>query len=648
MKDRVCYFSPGDLSVSHYLQMAEHVIAEYEKGREPTDANDFFELLHIIRYVENNVYPESWSESRVKFIKSQNEKIAKYLCNLTKDSWGETYRSLEFCYKETFFEAIDKYGVVSCINDEGALRNVISNDSFELRYILQNARIVGRLNNKLATLLKENRHAAEWLLSEFSEENTFRKERRMFFPASLTPKDIERIVLDYIKSPDANLNYVRLALVSRNIKGKFYLSDRTKLVVKRRERELNDAILCDGHASIVPMRYQVRMSDADNTPVKWADRDADGCHILCYSSKFMLSMSDVELLHYCRDVFEMMSETGFVDIVFKESESEVLERVIGLRGKHEYEMNMAFKFNEAVSKMQTLVMATTLERNGRSIEDAITKFYNEYLRNEYGYHSLPMKLSSQSTDWIEKIRNLLPEFESVARQYHLFAKEGDIDEDLLQIASPVKFTEVESAVEKRYYTVNGRPDELLHLFCTLFSDQSMLTHVDPYKKKHYTNYFEMLIKEKEIPYNNYHDYQKRQLEYVLSHGYVTINESGNVELTNIVEVLILKHLYEYHACSYWLYDERIRSILDDMKSKDWLKTDSHLLSEKECDYFSYYLNNEKFTNGHALRNRYEHGAIGSGAGEGQHKNAYYRLLNLLILYLLKIEEDLRIHKYLET
>lgn len=646
MKDRVHFFSTDDLSVPHYLQMAEDVIAEYENGRIPKDASDFIELLHIIRYVENNVYLKSWTKERIKFITSQNEKIARFFNGLTKDSWVEAYKSLEFDYKESFFEAIDKYGATSCINDEESLRRAFEEDSYELRYILQCKRIVDKLNRKLVNLIKENKHSAEWLLSEYAEENTFGRERKLHFPQSLTLKEKEQIVLDYINSPDANLNYVRLALVSKTVKGEFMLSDRTRLAIKRRERELNDAILDDEHANVVPMRYQIRMSDADNVPPKWADTDEEGYPILCYSSRFMLSMSDVDLLHYCWHVFEMVSKTGFVNLVNKESESGVMERFIGLRGKHEYETNMAFRFNEAVSKMQTYAMSTCLEKEKRSIESAIAKFYNEYLRNEYGYPSLPMKLSAQGTDWIEKIRNLLPEFESVFHQYHLFAQNGEIDEELLRIASPVKFSEVESAVENRYYTIKGKPNELLHLFYVFFSDQCMLTHVAPHKEKHYSSYFEMLVKEKEIPYDNYLDYQKHHLEYVAAHGYVKINESGNVELVKGVEVLLLKQLYEYHACSYWAYDERIRSILDDMKDKGWLKADNHLLSEKECDYFSYYLNNEKFTNGPALRNRYDHGAIGSSAGDEQHKNNYYRLLNLLILYLLKIEDDLRVKKYL--
>ena len=82
-----------------------------------------------------------------------------------------------------------------------------------------------------------------------------------------------------------------------------------------------------------------------------------------------------------------------------------------------------------------------------------------------------------------------------------------------------------------------------------------------------------------------------------------------------------------------------------MVERGWLVEDNHLLTPSEKDYFSYYLNNEKFTNGPALRNRYMHGAA-IGASDAEHRRAYFRILNLIILLTLKIYEDLSLKKAL--
>lgn len=73
--------------------------------------------------------------------------------------------------------------------------------------------------------------------------------------------------------------------------------------------------------------------------------------------------------------------------------------------------------------------------------------------------------------------------------------------------------------------------------------------------------------------------------------------------------------------------------------------DNHLLSPAERDYFSYYLNNEKFTNGPAIRNNYGHGTTPSYSEERQ-KEKYFLLLVLFVLLLLKKSENLDMTRYL--
>lgn len=82
-----------------------------------------------------------------------------------------------------------------------------------------------------------------------------------------------------------------------------------------------------------------------------------------------------------------------------------------------------------------------------------------------------------------------------------------------------------------------------------------------------------------------------------------------------------------------------------MVSIGWIEFDAHLLPPAERNYFSYYLNNEKFTNGPAIRNNYAHGTTPSYFEE-KHLHNYLQLLILFVLLLLKISEDLDMKRYL--
>ena len=77
----------------------------------------------------------------------------------------------------------------------------------------------------------------------------------------------------------------------------------------------------------------------------------------------------------------------------------------------------------------------------------------------------------------------------------------------------------------------------------------------------------------------------------------------------------------------------------------YVKRMSEVLSSAERDFFSYYLSNEKFTYGPAIRNNYAHGTTPSYSEE-KHLHNYLQILVLFIMLLLKISEDLDMKRFL--
>lgn len=154
--------------------------------------------------------------------------------------------------------------------------------------------------------------------------------------------------------------------------------------------------------------------------------------------------------------------------------------------------------------------------------------------------------------------------------------------------------------------MNKENEETRTLIALFFGSQSMLFFVDPCKDAHFKNYYELLVSGIDVRYDDYENYQKPYIDSLLDKGYLTKREDGVLRCQKMQEIEVLKHLYEYRACSYWGYPKKERAILYEMVSKGWIEFDAHLLSPAERDYFSYYLNNEKFTNGPAIRNNYTH------------------------------------------
>ena len=238
MRNRIQYFSTYDMSISYYLQNAEEIIEKYHKGWRPEDVNDVIELYNIWLFVNNGIYMKSWSENTLNEIKGYKDAIIPFFSKLNQSTWVEVYKQVDFSYRHNFWEIIDKFNIKSFIS-KATLDKVLLDNSYDLRYLLQRERLVKKNNELLAALLKENEHTAEWLLSEFVEDDKLGNHEHMYFPSALTLQDREDIISAYLDLPEPNLNYVRLVLVAKK-DSNLRLSDDVILKATNVERELNN------------------------------------------------------------------------------------------------------------------------------------------------------------------------------------------------------------------------------------------------------------------------------------------------------------------------------------------------------------------------------------------------------------------------
>lgn len=642
MSERVKYFSKTDLSLSYNLQMAENVVDSYSNGKQPKNISDYLELYQITLFVKNGVVSAKWDENKQKEIEGYTSVVAKYLHTLKADEVPNLFSSLEYEYTDVFWEIIDKFHIKGLITKDN-LRLILVNSPYALKEILKCEWLAKENNQVLADIFKEQERAAEILLECYVEDDRFGEDRKkLYIPSALSIEEKEEIISKYIDNPDVNLNYVRLVLVAKNTQ-EFYISDSTRLRAQRKEKELNDQILKQSN----PLRinYTISMSEDVDAPIKAIGNGENLNPTLIYNSHVLRAQNAEGLVLYCARVFEFTNQLGLISLVSKKSNNGLTDILLGLSAQNTYKVNTSFHFNEAMSSLQTQAMQDVLNRDGRSIESELKTFYEDCLSNQYSYHGIPIDFANPSDKWRSKCTILLPLMDNIARQYTAFVQNGMVDPDFVAIMSPMKITDIPSCITKKYFVIDGQPQELNDLFYLFFSDQSMLTYVDPYKDKHYHTFYNLICNEDKIIYENYREYQKRGLDYLIQEGYLSVSQDGFLQVLKLKEIFILRLLYEYHACPYWQCNAEEQRIIMEMKGKGWVKEDNHLLTPEERDYFSYYLNNEKFTNGPALRNKYMHGAM-TGNSEKQHQAAYYRLLNLFILLTIKIYEDLRLRQML--
>ena len=640
-EERVHFYSANDLSVYTNIETMEKVVKAYEEGRQPVSINDYLEMFHIVQFVEHGKYPEGWDESRVSGIKQYKAKVAAYFSQLKSEDFPVFYKDADIEYESTIWQIIDQFKIKGLITENG-LREILKDEAWRLRDLLEFRWIVENNNGLLTQLLKEYGNTAEWLLDQYVAEDKFGNKTTLFFPKSLSLQDKDEIIHRYVNSDDANLNYVRLVLQAKR-SSEFSLSPQTIKDARIRERELNEEVLKYGCVHVTS--YGVTLTNKLDAPVKELQKKEDGSSLLVYNKNLIDTCQYSFIIYYCGMVFEFTDEYGFISLISKMSDADTIERVVGLVAKNAYFITSVFRIGEDIAHLQMQALEAALKDTDRSIEGAIKFFYEDYLKSVYGYDGFSLTLPKKDDNLILKIRSLAIEMDSVAHQYNCYVKHGSIDQDIIELEAPCKITETKSLISHRYCVQNKNNNDVWYLIRLFFGSQSMLHYVEPCKDMHLSNFYALLKKGIDVKYNSYKFYQKQDIDYLIKNGYLLIDEHGILRCDKMKEIEILRHLYIYGACSYWGYPKEERAILDKMVSKGWIEFDNHLLSPAERDYFSYYLNNEKFTNGPAIRNNYAHGTTPSYSEE-KHLHNYLQLLVLFVLLLLKISEDLDMKRYL--
>lgn len=642
MQDRVCYFSKYDLSVGHNLEIAEKRIKKVSKGDIPSDMEGIIELWHIKRMMDDGCRLLSWTDVEFEQMKSSicgyNEIIAKFFHGHNPETIKDEFDSLNWRYQETFWEIIEVYKLYKLVSQE-TLKEIVSNSDGHLRDVLAFKGLVEHFKTILRDVLTKN-NSAPIILDKYVAKRDDTDEE-IHLPSNLTLADKEQIIVNYLQSNSPNLNYVRLITQVKDDKTKIILSRRTRLLAEQLAQKLNDELMNDPRTVKTHWSFGVRFVDEENILPLDVSIGEQEVETYTYSIPFIRKCNNISRIMNCAFLFKWMNKHFLINLISKHAEISELESLFMDSGRDAYPTSIEFHNKNELAFQQLYAYNVVLRELASSFENELKQYYEVHLREEYDYPSMSINFPLEGDSALNKCRVLCPELDAVVKQYNVFVEEDEVNSDLIRLSKPLKVEEGKSLLTNKYCEIVADNKDIKNVLRLLFGHgNSLLHYVKPFKGKHYHSLIELLENENNVRYSNYENYQKPYLDNLIQQGIISMDTDGRVFIENKTKVDVLRSLWEYGACSYWHYDDEGRQILDEMLNKGWLKTDDHLLSEPERDYFSYYLDNMKFTNGLAYRNNYAHGSTLPVDDENAHVNAYYAFLKLLAMLVLKIEDDL--------
>ncbi|ROI00225.1 hypothetical protein EGI05_04895 [Chryseobacterium daecheongense] len=599
--------------------------------------NDILERHHIIDYLENGFIHQNWAKNEItkyeSIIKEFKKDISQFFKSLKANEIVTFYDNIDSAYFKTFWLLVNKHETFKQITSLD-LDLIFKKKRFKITDILYCKRVVNHFDNEIAEYIISNPRNAEILLSYFEAIHD-RPQQEKFFPRSLTLEDREKLVNKYLDSDDTNLNYIRLIVKNKDSEN-LRFTDKTRLKAKRLADKINEELLNSEHTLV--LKKGVALSE-DQDEIKEIEYK-DGEQIYSYSKKRLSEdINNVTLLKNFRTIFEYLDFQGCIEFTSRTSEIDSLEHTF-IRSKNEFFISSMFREKSLEGHLKFYIYDFFLNTIDKRLEDILENFVNEYLNKNFNLNYLKLHLPNKESSYLEKIRLLAPEFESLLEQYKLYVEDDIVDYELLQVSTKTsKFGNIPSLLQKKYVYPFG--EEYLKLEHTFFSSMSYLIDYEKYGDK-YKNFYS-LIKNEIVSLKDFDSFDKKYIQQLIDENYLKINEDGRLKLVNENLLLIIYYLKNYDVISYWYFPKFLRVEIDLMNEQKMVKFSDKLLTVAEQEYFDYYLNN-RFSNGLWLRNKYVHAT--NSHNENDQENDYKTLLKLLVLLILKIDDDLSIAKNL--
>lgn len=642
--NRVEFYSIENMAGGYLLSHGEHILRNDTKPVYE-DINDVLELYSIKKYLDHELYLKNWSQEDILVFKQKvlkyGEIVGRFMSKIDNTNVLYYYDNLLYGYIHSFWEVVSNQQIYKHISDEN-IENILKNYPHQIRNILIHKNLVDHYHQVIRTFLIAYPSSAEIILSIYEVKDDQTNKRQSHLPKSLTIHDKEIIISKYIESEACNLNYLRLIQNARN-RDTFKLSDKVKLKAKRKE-DIETKKMFEDDGNVYSQQYGVSITFTENQDKIKILEVKEFTDYYSYSLSYVKEYNDLHLLFQNFIVlFEYLDIQFRIDLVSKINEMDVLERVLGIHAEGDYLHGHEFRRDEMTSHAQIVAYSNILNGMGVPLESVLENVFMSVFPGKYNFaKNCRLSMPSTFVSYFDKVRLLAPEFESILKQYKLFVEDGVIDFELLQMSSvPITIRDIPSLNQNKYIYLNDQNTDIANCTYLLFSDQVLLSYVDPYKEKHYHTFFDLMANV-EVSFNNYEDHQKPQINYLISKGIIYLDKNNNIQFVNTAKVLILKDLYYNEAASFHHYSKPFQEEAMQMSLENIVFFENSLLSRSEQCYFNYYLNKSEFTDGLDLRNRYLHGTQANPEETQKHENAYFIYLKLLVLILLKIENDLLI------
>lgn len=628
---RVKYFPLPDLACGGGIEKIEEL---YQKKDtlEVQDINDAIEFYNFYLYFhDEKLIWKKWTKEQVsefkKFSKELKSKAFQFIGQLDDASICSALSNLYFEYNNDFICLFEKTNLYKKIS-QTTFKKIFQTNILHLNNILKNKNLTDYFGEDIVSLLLDMEDGGEYIIKAADSENN-EIDTKIYIPKCLTIENKNIILEKYLLSANINLNYINLLLDLP-----LYKSLSPVLVKKyiQKRNVIEKQILQNSKQS-----YYISVSFVENqNELAIIENSSDGIKTT-YSKDWILDNIDdyPTLLNNFIYMFEYADESmriilpsinvnsGLINTLFKSNNSKI------------YNLNPVAQKLELQRILSMQSFYELLLSKNVLLEKVFSWFFSEYLVNEFEVPLFKTHISLDSRSYLEKCHELVTNIDVICKQFYSYKEFGEISFDLLKINSKnITFQDIPSLLNNKYVYGCGHDFNMLCYY--LFSDQCLLSYV-PRIKKSYKSFLELILKE-EIYKSDYNDRDKNILDTLKQWEVIDFDNNNQILLKNMIRINILKELYTMGFLNFHRYPQNYKDEIYFLKTKNCVCFKDTLLSNDEANYFNYYLN-DVYSNGPKLRNLYAHGIEYLNDNEDSHYSNYIVLLRLMVLLIIKINDE---------
>lgn len=664
MENKVKYYSDDDLSIPLYFKRMEIVFSLYFDSTKKIDNfSDGIELKNAVKIFESGSYSIDWTEEYIARLNSSLNSLKKtyfeFFGRATTEQISEYMLLLreEYEYRGDFFEIFSQFKYDSRLSEED-FSQLFWETGLSIHYLLKDNYFYKVYPDFIKEAFLSQSTNLEYLLRNYIDSS-------YCIPPNITKGEWNLLLEDYIHDRYSNLNYLRLLLHPiRDLGDKYFqITDDQKIVIQDKSNAFNESfdktdaglrvifeIYLD--RAIFKQKQEEYLKGNPLEPIEIIDksiiynlRRSAGEIIEEQLTLYMISLVDRELFarnqepeNLFKNVIldtQLFSNKNMVLLPsFPNKEALGISKNIGVHTKNSYPITQYFQIKQQQICYKIMAYQKILSEFNSSIEQIIHWYFFDFLNNQ-DIKWLPFSFSPKDDAIDNKISTIFKNEESIRKQYRQLIERGNIEKDLYNLASSTPRIEaLPSYIAKKYayLTENKLIHSILHL---LFSDQSHLTYVDEIRTE---NCFVELVEEHFLRKEDFLNHQQIKIQFLIDNNIISSDEQ-KLQFVNIKQIDIFRELYWYGEVNYYNSDSTEKMILDTLYEKGMISFGQNLFSKSESNYLNFIMNNSKFDNSWAIRNKYQHGSPAYDSEE-QYYYDYSISLLILIIYASKINEEI--------